>query len=143
MTKVSRSAVVPFSPAEMYRLVNAIDTYPRFLPACHDARIWSQTDDEIKASLTLQKGPLKMTFTTRNHLNPDKRIDMKLEDGPFKRLDGVWSFEPMGEGGCVVTFKLDYEFTNKILKATAGKLFEPVAGSLVDAFCRRARQVYG
>ena len=147
MTRVSRSAVVPFSPAKMYRLVNAIDTYPRFLPACHDASIWSQTAHEIKASLTLQKGPLKMAFTTRNRLSPDRRIDMKLEEGPFKRLDGVWSFEPIGEeggeGGCVVTFELDYEFTNRILKATVGKLFEPLAGSLVDACCRSARQVYG
>ncbi len=143
MSRMSRTAVVPFSAGKMYRLVNAIESYPGFLPACQDARIWEQTDDEIKASLTLQKGPLKMSFTTRNHLSPERRIDMRLEEGPFKRLEAVWSFEPLGEGGCKVRFELDYEFTNRFLKATAGQLFEPLAGSLVESFCRRARQIYG
>ncbi len=143
MPRVGKSAIVPFSAGQMYRLVNAIEDYPRFLPACVDACVHESSNDRLRATIHLQKGPVRLSFTTRNELAEDRRIDLHLEEGPFRRLDGTWRFEPLTDEACRVSLELDYEFTNPLLKATVGKVFSLLAESLVDAFCQRAREVYG
>jgi len=143
MPRVAKSAIVPFSARQMYRLVNAIEDYPQFLPACVDAVVHERSENGLTATIRLQKGPVSLSFTTRNELEEDRRIDLHLEEGPFRRLEGAWLFTPLSDEACRVTLELDYEFTNPLLKATVGKVFSMLAESLVDAFCRRAREVYG
>ncbi len=134
---------MPFSADQMYRLVNNIAEYPEFLPACRHTVVHEASEEEILATIELQKGPVKLSFTTRNRLDPGREIDMRLERGPFRHFEGVWSFKPLTEEASRVALDLEYEFANPILKATAGKVFAVVAESLVDAFCQRAREVYG
>lgn len=143
MAHVGKTAIVPFSAGQMYRLVNNIEDYPKFLPACRQTWLHEQSEEEIVATIALQKGPVKLSFTTRNRLTFEREIDMRLERGPFRRFEGVWSFKPLTEEASRVALELEYEFANPILKATAGKVFALVAESLVDAFCLRAREVYG
>jgi ribosome-associated toxin RatA of RatAB toxin-antitoxin module len=38
---------------------------------------------------------------------------------------------------------LDYAFRSAALAALVGPVFDKIAGSLVDAFVKRAEQVYG
>ncbi len=143
--KVRKRQWVPYTPEQMYALVNDVRAYPEFLPWCAKAEILSESDDELCARLTLQKAGLSRQFATKNHLQAGKMIEVRLLDGPFKRLEGFWSFQnPLGsKEGCDVRFDLDFEFSTPMLALLMGPVFNPVASNLVAAFGRRARDVYG
>lgn len=143
MRQVSRSAIVPYPPAAMYQLVADVEAYPQFLPGCSAARVQSRTDDELIGSLTLARGPLNTTFTTRNQLSPPERMSMQLVDGAFRDLRGEWRFTALGEQGCRVTLELAFEFASPVKDLLLGPAFEGICNQLVDAFVARARQVYG
>jgi ribosome-associated toxin RatA of RatAB toxin-antitoxin module len=65
-----------------------------------------------------------------------------LIDGPFKQLDGVWNFIPLGEEqACRVELKLSYSF-DSVFGALVGPVFDRIAATLVDAFVKRAEVVY-
>ncbi|MFQ5470821.1 MAG: type II toxin-antitoxin system RatA family toxin [Gammaproteobacteria bacterium] len=143
MTNINRSALVPYTTHEMFTLVDDVESYPDFLPWCKSSTVWSRDDDEVKASVELSKGRLNKTFTTRNRLQKDKIIEMRLVEGPFNVLEGFWRFDSMGELGSKVTLDLEYDFSSKILKLTVGPVFNQIANTLVDAFCERAVVIYG
>ena len=143
MTTVNRTALVPFSAAAMFRLIDDIDAYPQFLPWCSSTRVLSRSDAEVVATIRIAKGPLHKEFTTRNRLMPDSRIELRLQDGPFKRLDGLWTFTQLGDDGCRVGLDLDFEFSSRLLTMTVGPVFNEIASTMVNAFCARARAVYG
>jgi len=54
----------------MYELVNNINDYPQFLNWCEGASILNQSDDQITASVQINKGGLKQNFSTLNTLKP-------------------------------------------------------------------------
>lgn len=143
MAVINRSALVPYSAAEMYRLVDDIGSYPEFLPWCRSAREWERDEDEVKASIELQRGGIHKTFTTCNRLQKDKMIEMRLVEGPFQHLEGFWRFEPLQEGASRVSLDLEYEFSSRLLKMAIGPVFAQIANTLVDAFCERATELYG
>jgi ribosome-associated toxin RatA of RatAB toxin-antitoxin module len=140
---VERSAIVPFSAAQMYSLVNDVARYPEFLPWCIGAEVKQIAADERVASLRVARGVLKTHFTTRNRLKPDAEIVMNLIDGPFSNLTGHWRFEPIAERGSRVAFRVEFEFKNPLTAAAFNAVFETLCGSIVDAFVTRARKIYG
>jgi ribosome-associated toxin RatA of RatAB toxin-antitoxin module len=140
MREVKRSALVAESPARMYRLVNDIERYPEFVPWCAAARVDSRTEREVVASLSIKRGPLRADFTTRNLLEPDTRVLMQFVSGPFRVLEGLWTFTPLGELGCRVELEMRFEFANRVAGTLFEPLFEDTAASLVDAFVKRARE---
>ncbi|WP_438462194.1 type II toxin-antitoxin system RatA family toxin [Marinomonas sp. PE14-40] len=142
MTRIERSAYVPFSAEQMFDLVNDVKAYPLFLPGCNSASVISQTEEEIVASLEVSKGPVKQSFTTRNVLVGAERIEMNLVKGPFKKLHGVWHFSDLSEGNCKISLTIDFELSG-MLKFAFGGVFSQVAGSMVDSFSKRAKVVYG
>ncbi len=142
-TSVKKSALVQYSPEEMFLLVDDIGAYESFLPWCKSSRVLSRSDEEVKATIELSKGGIEKSFTTSNRALKNCRIDMKLVDGPFKRLDGFWQFDPLGSEGCKVSLNLDFEFSSRILSLAVGPIFRQIADSLVDAFHARAVEVYG
>lgn len=143
MPHINRSALVPYSPAQMYQLVDAIKLYPQFLPWCRTSIEHSRDQDEVKASIEIAKGAVNKTFTTLNRMQHNKTIEMRLVDGPFKHLHGFWRFEELKPGACKVSLDLDFEFSNKLLGLAIGPVFNQVANTLVDSFVERARKVYG
>jgi len=142
-TSVQRTALVPYTPREMFDLVSDIESYPQFLPWCSGARVLSREEDEVRASIDISKGALHKTFTTLNREQPGKMIEMRLVEGPFKRLEGFWRFDPLGEGACKVSLDLEFDFATPMLRMVVGPVFSQIANSLVDAFHRRAEEVYG
>jgi ribosome-associated toxin RatA of RatAB toxin-antitoxin module len=142
MTVVERSALVPFSPAQMYALVADVASYAQFLPWCREATVHEQTAETMRASLEIAKGPLCKSFTTLNHLEPETGIRIELVEGPFRRLNGQWNFEALGDEGCKVSLHLKFEFTSRLMSATLGPVFNEIAGTMVHAFSRRAAEVY-
>lgn len=143
MTTINRSALVPFSPAEMFALVDDIESYPQFLPWCRRAEVLARDADEVRATIELSKGGVEKAFTTCNRNQKNKMIEIRLVDGPFKRLEGFWRFDALGDAGCRIALDLDFEFSSRVLGMVVGPVFNQIANSLVDAFHKRAHEVYG
>ena len=119
MPQVRRSALLPYSAAQVFDLVGDIERYPEFLPWCSDAQIVSNGDREVVAQLTI------------------------IVQGPFKRLAGTWRFTGLAALGSKVELELDFEMSRSLIQRTLGVIFAHAAGTMVDAFCTRARKVYG
>jgi ribosome-associated toxin RatA of RatAB toxin-antitoxin module len=143
LESINRSALLPYTPQEMFELVTDIESYPGFLPWCQGSRILSRSDDEVRARIDFAVGGMTKSFTTRNRHQVNKMIEMHLVDGPFSRLDGCWRFDPLGEEGCKIALFLEYDFSSRMLSAVVGSVFGQIANSLVDAFQQRAVEVYG
>lgn len=143
MTVINRSAIVSHTPEEMYLLVNAIEDYPNFIPWCNATEVHSRDEDEIRATMHFEGGGFKKSFTTCNRLQKNKMIEMRLINGPFKHLEGFWRFEEQQQESCLVRLDLEFELANKIMGFAFGAVFNQVANSLVEAFTKRADEVYG
>jgi ribosome-associated toxin RatA of RatAB toxin-antitoxin module len=143
MTSIHKSALVPYSPGEMFALVDDIERYPEFLPWCSAARVLARGDDEVRARLSLSKSGVDKSFTTRNRNQKNKMIEMRLEEGPFRHLQGYWRFDALGGEGCKVSLDMEFEFSSRVLGLVIGPVFNQVANSLVDSFQKRAVDVYG
>jgi ribosome-associated toxin RatA of RatAB toxin-antitoxin module len=143
MTVVDRSALVGYSAQQMFALVAEIESYPLFLPWCERAVVSLREPGRTVATLRINFHGLNEEFTTENVSEPGARIDMKLVSGPFRALDGSWSFTGLGERGCKVELSLRYEFSSAILEKAIGPVFRGIADSFVEAFVRRAVQKYG
>ena len=142
MHHISKSAIVPFTPQQMYELVNNINDYPQFLNWCEGAFILNQSDHQITASVQINKGGLKQTFSTINTLKPFRLIEMKLLDGPFEHFSGEWRFEPLGENAAKVFLNLQFKFKSKLLDMSLTPIFTKIANSQLDAFVARANKIY-
>jgi ribosome-associated toxin RatA of RatAB toxin-antitoxin module len=127
----------------MYRLVNDVAAYPEFLPWCRSAVVHVDTAALMEATLELSSGGLTKAFTTRNSLVPEQRIEIGLVKGPFSTLEGAWTFDGLDDHASEVALSLCFAFRNPVNAVLFGRMFEDIATSLVDAFSRRARSVYG
>lgn len=142
-THIQRSALLPYSAAALYELVNDVPSYPQFLPWCSASEVLEQTDDCMRAALMIAKGRLAQRFVTKNTLVTHQSISMALEEGPFSQLQGVWEFKSLGESACKISLDLTFDYAGPIIKATLGPLFTQAANTMVDAFCQRAKELYG
>ncbi|AUX73458.1 type II toxin-antitoxin system RatA family toxin [Erwinia pyrifoliae] len=142
MSQISRSALVPFSAEQMFRLVNDVDSYPQFLPGCVGSRILEACPAQMTAAVDVSKAGISKTFVTRNTLTDNQSIDMQLVDGPFRKLSGGWRFTALSEEACKVELNLDFEFTNMLVELAFGRVFKELASSMVQAFTQRAKEVY-
>jgi ribosome-associated toxin RatA of RatAB toxin-antitoxin module len=140
---IDRSALLPYSTDEMYALVSDLEAYPQFLPWCSVAQVLSQEGDELSAQIAFAVRGVSKSFTTRNRLQPGKEIYMKLVEGPFSQLEGRWRFEPLGDAGSKISLFLEYDFSSKMVSFAVGPVFNKIANTLVDAFQKRAAEVYG
>ena len=146
MKTVHKSVLIWYSAEEMFALVTDVAKYPEFLPWCDRTSVVATDDHGMKAEMGIAFGGVHQTFTTRNDHVPGRQVAMKLIDGPFSQLDGIWTFTRVGDEqqrGCKVELDLHYAFKNAALAALVGPVFDKIAGSLVDAFVKRAEQVYG
>ncbi len=133
-----------YSPAEMYSLVNDVAAYPKFLPWCKSSKLISKSDTEMIASVEISRGALKKTFTTKNTLHKNKKIEIALVDGPFKTLHGAWSFHKLKQNNaCKIELDLKFQFDSGLMSIAARPVFTQIANSLVEAFSKRAVKVYG
>ena len=146
MKTIQKSVLLWHSAHEMFSLVTDVQHYPQFLPWCDHAEIVERSGEGMTAKVGMAIGGLRQSFTTRNRHVDDRQVLMELVDGPFSHLEGCWDFVPLGDGAqkaCKVEFRLSYGFSSKTLATLVGPVFDKIAGSLVDAFVKRADQVYG
>lgn len=143
MRRVTRTAIVPYTARDMFTLVDDVTAYPEFLPWCTSAEVRNQSDGIVEATLGLQKGAIKKTFTTRNNRREFEAIDLALVGGPFRHLSGGWRFTDLGEDGSKVSLDLEFEFESRLMDIMFGSFFEETCNKLVDAFSKRAAVVFG
>lgn len=146
MKTVSKSVLIWYSPEEMFSLVVGIEQYPQFLPWCDRACVLEQDSTSMLAEVGIAFSGIHQSFVTRNTHEAGRRVQMHLVRGPFSQLEGDWQFLPVGDGtqrACRVKLELRYGFDNAALAALVGPVFDRIAKSMVEAFVKRAEQVYG
>ncbi|MBW8757348.1 MAG: type II toxin-antitoxin system RatA family toxin [Burkholderiales bacterium] len=163
MKHVKKSVLLWYSAREMYDLVVDVESYPKFLPWCesstilerHEADPATGTPAGMTARLGLSYAGVRQSFTTRNEQVQGEVVKLKLVDGPFSNLDGIWQFKPLNKPdptqppspdepvACKVEFDLAYAFSNRVFEAVLSPVFDQVANTFVDSFVKRAAQVYG
>ena len=143
MAVVHKSVFLGYSAQQMFDLVANIDDYPKFLPWCSGVEIRERGDNVVVASIGINYHGVKQSFTTSNENTAPTTIKMKLVDGPFKCLDGVWTFKALREDACKIELDMHYEFSGTLLDKLVGPVFGKIANSMVDSFCKRAETVYG
>jgi ribosome-associated toxin RatA of RatAB toxin-antitoxin module len=141
MREVKRSALVPYTPAQMFALVADIERYPEFVPWVARSEVLERGDNVVVGRLEMDRG-IRETFTTRNVLDPPQRMDLHLVEGPFKVLEGSWTFQPLGERGTRIGLTMRFAFANPVTALLLSRTFEKSCGELVDAFVGRARLMY-
>lgn len=142
-TRIQRSALLPYPAQALFDLVNNVESYPEFLPWCTATQVIEHSDTHMLARVDIAKGGISQHFITRNVLVPGQSIEMNLQEGPFSSLHGLWEFKALGEKACKISLDLSFDYSGAVVKATLGPLFTQAANSMVDAFCQRAKQLYG
>ena len=143
MPCITKSAIVPYSDQAMFDLVKDIEHYADFLPWCSGSRILTETSSEVIGQLEISHLGMEQTFSTRNQLQSPTQMTLELQEGPFDTFQGDWAFSALGEEACKVSLVLEFEFSNFLIRAAFGAVFEQIANTLVDSFCQRAKVVYG
>ncbi|MDL0431642.1 type II toxin-antitoxin system RatA family toxin [Marinobacter sp. TBZ242] len=140
--QIDKTALVMHPADRMFHLVNDVARYPEFLPWCAETEIHEETGDQIVASMEIAKGGIRHRLTTRNQLLLPHTIEMNLVDGPFQNLSGRWHFKSLDDNACKVILTLEFEFSGSLSRMTFGPVFSQAANTMVDAFCRRADELY-
>jgi len=141
--KIQRSAILPYPAQQLYQMVNDVERYPEFLPWCSKTRLISADDTSMCAEVTASRAGLSHSFVTSNQLVPNERVEINLVKGPFKHLHGIWEFKQLSEAACKMSLELEFDYSGMLIKATLGTLFTHAANTMVDAFCQRAKELYG
>jgi ribosome-associated toxin RatA of RatAB toxin-antitoxin module len=143
MPEVTRSVLVEYSPDQMFALVDRVEEYPQFLPWCGGTRLIHRDADVTRASILINYHGIRQSFSTENVKRAPVEMGIRLIEGPFRRLDGSWRFTELAGRGCKVELSLGYEYSSRLLEKLVGPVFNHIASTLVEAFVKRARQIYG
>ena len=142
MATVKKIVLIEFTPPQMFELVDRVEDYPQFLPWCGGTELLDRNDAITRARLHINYHGIKSDFSTENDKFFPTHMLIKLVEGPFHHLEGMWDFTALGERACKVEFSLHYEFSSKLVEKAVGPVFSHIANTLVDSFVRRAEQVY-
>jgi ribosome-associated toxin RatA of RatAB toxin-antitoxin module len=140
--EIKRTALVTFTPEQMFDLVVDVERYHEFLPWVAGAEVHEKTARDLQASLTMERAGMRQSFTTRNVMQRPEWMSLTLVNGPFKRLEGLWTFTPIGTAGTRIVLDMSFEFANPVASMLFGRAFEQSVGELIDAFVARARATY-
>ncbi len=149
MTQVSKSALLPYTPEQIFALVAAVERYPEFLPWCKSTQVQERHEHGMRASITMGLAGLTYSFGTENRHDEPARIELQLQQergaasAVFSQLHGDWHFVRLGDAGCKITLQLNYQFASPIVGRVIGSLFDQIANTLMDRFVQRAHQLYG
>ncbi len=141
MRDIRREALVPYSAGQMFELIERVEDYPQFLPWCISTQLIERTADLVSATVEVGLRDLRVRVTTRNDKRAPEFMAIHMQGGSFRHFHGEWSLRPLGDSGCHVTFRLQYELALRA-ETLAGRLIERAADRMVDAFVLRAESVF-
>lgn len=144
--EVRRSALVTFTPEQMFDLVIEVERYPEFLPWVSSARLLEKSGNDLRASMEMHRAGIRERFSTYNRFDRPHFMTLELAHlarGPFRTLDGRWSFSSIAEMGTRIDLEMRFEFANPVLALIFGRSFEQSLNALIDAFVARAKSLHG
>lgn len=142
MARVEKSVLVAHTPERMFELVDRVEDYPEFLPWCGGTELKWRDDLSTVATIHIAYLGIRQSFTTENAKIQPREMRIKLQDGPFAQLEGDWAFIPLGSDACKIEFRLQYVFSSRMLETVLAPVFSHITNTFVDAFVRRADEVY-
>tara|TARA_R110002072_G_scaffold81148_11_gene185927 strand:- start:6254 stop:6709 length:456 start_codon:yes stop_codon:yes gene_type:complete len=134
---------LPYSCEQMFDLVADVARYDEFLPWVVATRVRSDSETEMVADMLVGFKAIREKFTSRVDKARPERIEVHYLDGPLRDLDNSWAFRPTEDGGCEIDFAVDFTFRNAVFEAIAGQYFDRAFRKMVEAFERRADDLYG
>jgi len=140
---VQKSALVKFSAQQMFDLVDDIESYPQFLPWCSGSKILKREGDIVEGQIDIAKAGFHKSFTTRNRIDRGGKIQISLLDGPFKSLEGFWTFMPLREDASKISLDLEFEISGVLANLAFGPVFNQICNTMVTSFTQRAKAIYG
>lgn len=143
MPEVRKSALVPYSAEKMFDLVEQVEHYPSFLPWCGGSQVLWRGEHGMAATIQIAFKGVRQSFSTDNVHQRPTRIELKLREGPFTHLNGVWNFKVLSPDACRIDFQLDYGVRNGLLARVLNPVFGHIASTMVDAFVKQAEKRYG
>ncbi len=142
MARVEKSVLVAHPPERMFDLVDRVEDYPAFLPWCGGTELKARDENITVATIHIVYMGIRQSFTTENTKTRPHEMRIKLRDGPFSELKGDWLFFPLGDDACKIEFRLQYVFSSRVLETLLAPVFSHITNTFVDAFVRRADEVY-
>jgi ribosome-associated toxin RatA of RatAB toxin-antitoxin module len=141
VTEITRSCLLLVPVEQAYRVVADVERYAEFLPACRSVSVLERRIDEhqvewVEAQVTVGKAGAEYEFVTENQGVLNQRIEVQLKRGPFKRLHGLWSFKALGDEGCRIELRLEFEALG-VLAGVLNPVAQKAADRMVDAFSQR------
>ena len=143
MTEIKKTALISFTDQQMFNLVKDVDKYQEFLPWCSDSRLTFSKGNRFCGAITVERMGVNQSFSTCNTCDEPSKIAISLDDGPFETLQGYWQFDALDETACKISLKLEFEFSSKLMEVAFGAVFNHIANTMVESFCKRAKEVYG
>lgn len=134
---------MPYTPAQMFDLVAAVDKYPQFLPWCIASRITKREGAVFYADLIIGYKMVRESFSSRVTLNAAHQVQVEYMKGPMRHLNNRWIFEENPDGTCTIDFFVDFEFKNPMIQKLLEVFFHEAVKRMVSAFETRAEQLYG
>jgi len=135
--------ILPYTPAQMFHLVAAVDQYPQFLPWCIASRITKREGAVFYADLIIGYKMVRESFSSRVTLNEPYQVQVEYMKGPMRHLNNRWIFEENPDGSCTIDFFVDFEFKNPMIQKLLEVFFHEAVKRMVGAFETRAEQLYG
>ncbi|MCU0812148.1 MAG: type II toxin-antitoxin system RatA family toxin [Thiobacillaceae bacterium] len=142
MARVEKSVLVGHTPERMFELVDRVEEYPAFLPWCGGTELKWRDEASTVATIHIAYMGIRQSFTTENSKTFPGAMRICLQEGPFTHLEGDWFFKPLGKDACKIEFRLNYVFSSRLLETVLAPVFSHITNTFVDAFVRRADEVY-
>ncbi len=147
MARCSKRRVLPYTPDELFELVGDVRRYPDFVPWISAMRVWNERADGegvtlLDAEAAVGFSFLRERFATRVRRDRmNRRIEVQLLSGPFRKLRGVWSFRPHPTGA-ELEFDIEFEFKSRLLDRMLAVNLDPAVARLIGCFEARAQALY-
>lgn len=143
MPGIRETRRLPYSREQMFDLVADVGNYPKFLPWVVATRVRSDSEIQMEADMLVGFKAIRERFTSRVIKNRPEHIEVFYVDGPLKDLDNNWVFKSLPDGGCEIDFCVEFTFRNAVFEALAGQYFDRAFRKMVEAFEKRADELYG
>ena len=143
MPGIRETRRLPYSCEQMFDLVADVANYPKFLPWVVATRVRSDSDTEMTADMLVGFKAIREKFTSRVIKERPEHLKVFYVDGPLKDLDNDWRFVCLPDGGCEIEFSVEFTFRNIVFERLAGQYFDRAFRKMVEAFERRADELYG
>ena len=141
MNKIYKEENINVNLPIIFNLINDVENYPSFLPWCINTEVNRETSDRMVGKIYISKNFIKWAFTTKNKIVEEKSIELSLVDGPFKNLDGKWSFTKIDENNSKVSLEINYEFKNSLIEISIEPIFTSIMNSILQSFIDQAFRI--